>query len=673
MRLLIAGGGTGGHLYPALAVARAFRADEPGGAVLLVGRKGGPEERAVPAAGFDLETVRLRGLDRDAPWKNLALPALIPLALRSALHLVDRFRPDVVLGMGGYVMAPAVAAARMRRIPYVLHEKDVRPGLATRYFAVNAAAICTTLPGTDKRLPNGRVFQTGVPLREGFEPRTPEVPPRRLLITGGSQGARRLNQVVWSALDGLCERFEEVVHVAGEQGAEGLTRYARDRYRGIAFTDEMAALMARADLMGAGGAGVSALARVFLARGDEVTGCDVKESDTTAELEEAGVKIARGHDPEHVLGKDLLVYSGAIKKSPELDAARAMGLKVLSRAEMLAQLINETDSIAVAGTAGKTTVTHMVGHILVSAGYDPTVLVGDGASARAGRSDWLVAETDESDGTLTLHHPQRAIVTNIELDHPDQFRDVSAVRDLFQWFIEGLPRSGLAVLCADDELARELSPKARKITYGFRQGATYRCEPVRPFPIYRGVDLLGHINLRQPGRHNIQNATAAAAMALELGIGFDDVAAALRTFPGAHRRMEFLGVFQGAAVYDDYAHHPTKVRATIQAARELRHRRLVVVFQPHRYSRLNALMHDFARAFVGADRVYVLDVYSAGEDNVSGVRASDLAHQIPNGIYVGDFTKAKEALEEIVGPDDLVLLMGAGDIKKLGDDLAHKI
>ena len=422
--------------------------------------------------------------------------------------------------------------------------------------------------------------------------------------------------------------------------------------------------------MGAGGAGVSALARVFLARGDEVSGCDLKESETTQELEDAGVRMFTGHDPEHVLGQDLLVYSGAIKKSPELDAARAMGVKALSRAEMLARLINESDSIAVAGTAGKTTVTHMVGHILVTAGYDPTVLVGDGASARAGQSDWLVAETDESDGTLTLHHPRRAIVTNIELDHPDHFRDVSAVRDLFQWFIEGLPKEGLAIVCADDELARELKPKARKITYGFRHDATYRCEPARPFPIYRG---LGHVNLRQPGRHNIQNATAAAAMALELGIGFDDVAAALQSFPGAHRRMEFLGVFQGAAVYDDYAHHPTKVRATIEAARELRHRRLIVVFQPHRYSRLDALMHDFARAFTGADRIFVLDVYSAGEDNVSGVQASDLAHQVPNGIYVGDFTKAKEALEEIVGPDDLVLLMGAGDIKKLGDELAHKV
>jgi len=429
----------------------------------------------------------------------------------------------------------------------------------------------------------------------------------------------------------------------------------------------------RVHLMGAGGAGVSALARVFLARGDDVSGCDTKQSETTAELEEAGVAFSLGHDPEHVLGKDLLVYSGAIKRSPELEAARAMGVQVVSRAEMLARLIGETNSIAVAGTAGKTTVTHMIGHILVMAGYDPTVLVGDGSSARAGKSDWLVAETDESDGTLTLHHPQRAIVTNIELDHPDHFRDVSAVRDLFQWFIEAIPESGLAVVCADDELARELKPNARKVTYGFRHGATYRCEPIRPFPIYRGAELLGHINLRQPGRHNIQNATGAAALALELGVPFADVAGALHTFPGAHRRMEFLGTFQGAAVYDDYAHHPTKVRATIEAARELRHRRLLVVFQPHRYSRLSALMHDFARSFVGADRVYVLDVYSAGEENVSGVQAADLAHQVPQAIYVGDFTKAKEALHEIVGPDDLVLLMGAGDIKKLGDELAHKI
>jgi len=215
----------------------------------------------VPAAGFDLATVNVRGLDRDAIWKNIALPAIVPAALRSGLRIVDRFQPDVVLGMGGYVMAPAVAAARVRGIPYVLHEKDVRPGLATRFFAGGAAAICTTLPGTEKRVGNGRVEMTGVPLRDGFEPRTPNVPPRRLLVTGGSQGARHINEVVWVALDELLKRFEEVVHVAGRQGTEGVARHAVPGYRGLAFVDDMPALMAAADLV-VSRAGVGTIAEV---------------------------------------------------------------------------------------------------------------------------------------------------------------------------------------------------------------------------------------------------------------------------------------------------------------------------------------------------------------------------------------------------------------------------
>ncbi|HVH62282.1 MAG TPA: undecaprenyldiphospho-muramoylpentapeptide beta-N-acetylglucosaminyltransferase [Candidatus Dormibacteraeota bacterium] len=249
MRLLIAGGGTGGHLFPALAVARELRAEEPDGAVLLVGRKGGPEERIVPEAGFDLETVSIRGLDRDAPWKNAALPFLVPAALVAAARIIDRFRPDVVLGMGGYVMAPAVAVARRRHIPYVLHEKDVRPGLATRYFAAGAAAVCVTFPGTEARLDHSRVVVTGVPLREGFQPRKPDVPPRCLLITGGSQGARKLNEATWSVLDQLCARFEQVIHLAGRQGAEGVAAHARDRYLGLELSDDMPGLMARADLI----------------------------------------------------------------------------------------------------------------------------------------------------------------------------------------------------------------------------------------------------------------------------------------------------------------------------------------------------------------------------------------------------------------------------------------
>src|ERR1700674_516162 len=237
-------------------------------------------------------------------------------------------------------------------------------------------------------------------------------------------------------------------------------------------------------LMGIGGTGVSALARVFLARGDEVSGCDVNESTTTAELEGAGVRVKVGHDPEHVLFQDLIVYSGAIKGSPELDAARAMGVKVLTRAEALAELIAGSDSIVVGGSAGKTTVTYMIGHILTEAGLDPTVLVGDGSSSRAGRSQWLVAEVDESDGSLVLHHPKRAVVTNIELDHTDHFKDIDAVRDLFAEFVAGLPADGLAVLCADDERALSLESPAKRVTYGFSDTADYRCDEGRPFAIH---------------------------------------------------------------------------------------------------------------------------------------------------------------------------------------------
>ena len=217
--------------------------------------------RLVPAAGFDLATVNVRGLDRDVLWKNLALPAVIPLALRAGLRIVDSFRPDVVLGMGGYVMAPAVAAARMRGIPYVLHEKDVRPGLATRIFAGAAAVVCTTLPGTEKRIRTKRVVLTGVPLREGFQPRTPAAPARHLLITGGSQGARTLNQTVWAALDALSQRFEEIVHVAGRQGADGVASHSHARYRGLTFVDEMPSLMASADLV-ISRAGVGTIAEI---------------------------------------------------------------------------------------------------------------------------------------------------------------------------------------------------------------------------------------------------------------------------------------------------------------------------------------------------------------------------------------------------------------------------
>lgn len=225
----------------------------------MVGRSGGPEERLVPAAGFELATVAVRGLDRDAPWRNLALPALLPVAAVRGARIVDRFRPDVVLGMAGYVMTPAVAAARWKRVPYVLHEQNVAPGLATRMFAPGAAAVCATFPGTDRRLPRARVVETGLPLRPGFEARIPACPPRRLLVTGGSQGARRLNEAVWAALEGLLARFDEVVHLTGRQGAAEGDRRRRPGYRPLAFTDEMVHLLGEADAL-VSRAGVGTLA-----------------------------------------------------------------------------------------------------------------------------------------------------------------------------------------------------------------------------------------------------------------------------------------------------------------------------------------------------------------------------------------------------------------------------
>jgi UDP-N-acetylglucosamine--N-acetylmuramyl-(pentapeptide) pyrophosphoryl-undecaprenol N-acetylglucosamine transferase len=218
-------------------------------ALLMVGRAGGPEERLVPAAGFELETVHVRGLDRDAPWRNVALPYLLPAAVARGLGILDRFRPDVVLGMGGYPMFPAIAAARLRRVPYVLHEKDVRPGLATRLFAGGAAAVCVTLAAGEGRIRSRRVVLTGVPLRAGFERRHPEAPARRLLVLGGSQGALHINQTVWEALDGLLERFQEVIHLTGAQGAAELERLRRDRYSALPFSEEVPNLMARADLI----------------------------------------------------------------------------------------------------------------------------------------------------------------------------------------------------------------------------------------------------------------------------------------------------------------------------------------------------------------------------------------------------------------------------------------
>jgi UDP-N-acetylmuramate--alanine ligase len=435
----------------------------------------------------------------------------------------------------------------------------------------------------------------------------------------------------------------------------------------------------RVHLMGIGGAGVSALARVFLARGDDVSGCDERESATTRALAAEGARISIGHDRSHAAGVELVVYTGAARGTAveEVDAARAAGARVLTRAEMLAELIAGSESVAVAGTHGKTTVTFMVGHVLKAAGWDPTVLVGDGSSSRVGQGRWLVAEADESDGSLVLHRPRHGILTSVEFDHPDHFAGIDDVDALFRSYLAAIP--GVAVVCADYPRAAAMPVLGKRVTYGFAEGADYRCVPdegeARLAPTYR-IDRRGlpvvPLRLSVPGRHNRQNATGALALAVELGVDPKVAADALATFPGAHRRLERLGTWRGASIYDDYGHHPTKVRATLDAARELEHRRLVLVFQPHRFTRFGALRDEFADSLRGADAVVVTEIYAAGEDNPGRVSGRDLAERVPGARFAADLEGARDLLENLVEEGDLVLLMGAGDIWKLGDGLAHE-
>jgi UDP-N-acetylmuramate--alanine ligase len=426
----------------------------------------------------------------------------------------------------------------------------------------------------------------------------------------------------------------------------------------------------RVHVIGIGGAGCHALAEVLLARGARVSGCDRSDGPALRSLAERGATVCLGHDPAHVAGCDLVVHSTAVRPDlEELVAARASGTRTLSRPELLAELIAATESITVAGTHGKTTVTLMLGRILTEAGFDPTVLVGDHASSRSGQSAWLVAEADESDRSLILHRPRYGVLTNVEFDHANHFRDLGEVEALFRRHLELI--SQVAVVCADDERARDMAAGGRRVTYGFAEDADYRCLPGRPPRVVRDGRELVELRLAVPGRHNLQNATAALALAVELGVDPGLAAMALAGFRGAHRRLERLGTWRGAVVYDDYGHHPTEVQATVAAARELVNGRVVLVFQPHRYSRFLALREELASSLRSADVVVVLEIYAAGEEAPGRVSAAELAERVPGASFAPDLDSARRQLEKLVRPGDLVLVMGAGDVWRLGHELAN--
>jgi UDP-N-acetylmuramate--alanine ligase len=438
--------------------------------------------------------------------------------------------------------------------------------------------------------------------------------------------------------------------------------------------------------VGIGGIGMSGIAELLLNLGYRVSGSDLSITDITQRLERLGGTVFRGHEAEQVKGADVVVISSAVKAdNEELRGARASGIPVIPRAEMLAELMRLKYSVAVAGSHGKTTTTSIIAALLEKGGLDPTVVIGGklkstGSNALLGKGDFIVAEADESDGSFLKMAPTITVVTNIDREHLDYYPDLKAVQSAFLAFIDRIPFYGRAVLCLDDEPIQDLIPKIQKpfVTYGLSSQADLQARHVTfqgltsRFDVdYKGTPL-GSVVLNLPGMHNVQNALASIAVSLELDLGFDQILAALGTLQGVSRRMEVKGACRDILVMDDYGHHPTEIRATLGAVRESwPDRRLVVVFQPHRYSRTQALFDEFSRAFYHSDVLVMLPVYSAGEKEIPGVDSEELcraisAHGHKEAVYTADKSMVIDYLKDILKPNDLLLTLGAGDVWQVG-------
>ena len=445
----------------------------------------------------------------------------------------------------------------------------------------------------------------------------------------------------------------------------------------------------RLHFIGIGGIGMSGIAEVLLTLKYEVHGSDLKASEATERLEKLGARIAIGHDAHHLDDADVVIISSAVKfDNPEVVEARRRGIPVIPRAEMLAELMRLKYGIAVAGSHGKTTTTSLIATILDHGGIDPTTVIGGrlksmGSNARLGEGEYLVAEADESDGSFLRLMPTLAVVTNIDAEHLDHWQGgIEQIIDAFVDFTNKTPFYGLAVLCLDHPNVQGMLPKIDKryLTYGLSAQADYRAENIHVedgrviFDVFFGEEKRGTVRLNMIGRHNVLNALAAIAVAEEVGVSFATCAEALEAFAGIGRRFEIKGEVNDILVVDDYGHHPAEIVATLEAAREAYNRRIIVAFQPHRYTRTRDLLDDFVGAFNACDALLISDIYAAGEDPIEGISAENLAEAIRiHGHHhvraVGPRSAVAPALEEIVQPGDLVITLGAGSIWQASDEL----
>ncbi len=445
--------------------------------------------------------------------------------------------------------------------------------------------------------------------------------------------------------------------------------------------------------VGIGGSGMSGIAEVLLNLGYTVSGSDLRRSGVTDRLAALGARIFVGHRTENVGSAHVVVTSTAVRAdNPEVVEARRTGTPVIPRAEMLAELMRLKYGVAVAGSHGKTTTTSMVALVLDKGGLDPTVVVGGrlgvlGSGARLGKGDFMVAEADESDRSFLKLSPAVAVVTNIDREHLDAYRDLADIQDAFVGFVNKVPFYGAAVVCLDDAPVQDILPRIerRVISYGVSTQAYVSARDVRIGPTsssyvaVEGGDALGELTLAVPGAHNVLNSLAALAVGLDLGIPFAAVKDGLESFTGVDRRFQLRGTAGGITVIDDYGHHPTEVKATLETLRtRAGSQRTVVLFQPHRYTRTQALWHEFCRAFHQADVLLLSDIYAASEEPIDGVTSEALAKAMAEKghrgvVYAGDLKAATERLAAEARDGDVVLTLGAGSVWTAGEELLRRL
>ncbi len=444
----------------------------------------------------------------------------------------------------------------------------------------------------------------------------------------------------------------------------------------------------RIHFIGIGGSGMSGIAEVLINQGYEVTGSDLARTPVTEHLEKIGATINFGHRPENIRDAQVVVTSTAVKaNNVEVNAAREMTIPVIPRAEMLAELMRLKHGIAIAGTHGKTTTTSLVATVLAEGGLDPTVIIGGklksiGSHAKLGQSEFIVAEADESDGTFLHLSPAIAVVTTLDKEHMDFYGTMENLQNTFLDFLNRIPFYGTAVLCLDDQNIQSLIPRLEKryVTYGLGSQADFTARNITTeglrtfFDVYFEGNLLGRIHSAIHGRHNTLNTLAAVAVGMEMNLSFGVIAEALKGFAGVHRRFEIIHESSLLIVVDDYGHHPTEIEVTLRTAKEVwPDRKLVAVFQPHRYSRTQLLMKEFCSAFNDADHLVVTGIHPGGEDPIEGVTGNQIAEGVKNFghksvEYIEDMKKIQDHLRKIIQPGDTVMTLGAGNVWEMGRD-----